>query len=86
MTLTVVDTTPPVITVLGSNKSQTIEVTKGSSFVVPTATVTDNSGASIKATTSGSVNTNKVGTYTITYLATDNAKNDTALILTVKVV
>ncbi len=86
MTLTVVDTTPPVITVLGSNKSQTIEVTKGSSFVVPTATVTDNSGASINATTSGSVNTNKVGTYTITYLATDNAKNDTALILTVKVV
>ncbi len=86
MTLTVVDTTPPVITVLGSNKSQTIQVTKGSNFVVPTATVTDNSGISIKATTSGSVNTAKPGTYTITYLATDNAKNDTALILTVKVV
>lgn len=86
MTLTVVDTTPPVITVLGSNKSQTIQIAKGSNFVVPTATVTDNSGASIKATTSGSVNTARTGTYTITYLATDNAKNDTALILTVKVV
>lgn len=86
MTLTVVDTISPVITVLGSNQSQTIEVTKGSTFVTPTATVTDNSGDSIQATTSGSVNTSKTGTYTITYLATDNSKNDTALILTVKVV
>lgn len=86
MTLTVVDTISPVITVLGSNQSQTIEVTKGSTFVTPTATVTDNSGDSIQTTTSGSVNTSKTGTYTITYLATDNSKNDTALILTVKVV
>lgn len=86
VTLTVVDTKPPVITVLGSNKSQTIQVKKGDNFVIPTATVTDNSGKTIKATTTGSVNTSKTGTYTITYLATDDAKNDTALILTVKVV
>lgn len=85
VTVTVVDTIPPVITVLGSNKSQTIEVTRNSNFVIPTATVTDNSGKTIKATVSGSVNTKKAGSYDITYLATDNSKNDTALILTVVV-
>ena len=56
------------------------------SYMTLQDTVTDNSGDSIQATTSGSVNTSKTGTYTITYLATDNSKNDTALILTVKVV
>lgn len=85
MTLTVVDTKPPVITVLGSTSSQTIQVAKGATFVVPTATVTDNSGQTIKAVVSGSVNTSKPGSYDITYMATDNSKNDTALILTVVV-
>ncbi|MBS7020637.1 MAG: DUF5011 domain-containing protein [Firmicutes bacterium] len=85
MTLTVVDTKPPVITVLGSTTSQTIQVAKGATFVVPTATVTDNSGQSIKATVSGSVNTSKPGSYDLTYMATDNSKNDTVLIVTVVV-
>ena len=60
-------TYPPVITVLGNNPYSII---KGSSYVDPGATAVDING-SVSVSTSGTVNTAIVGTYTITYSATD---------------
>ena len=66
------DTTAPVITLLGTNP-QTIY--KGATFTDPEATVTDNVDATRTITGNGSVDTTKVGNYTLTYAATDVAGN-----------
>ena len=85
MTLTVVDTTKPVISVMNYTESTTIEVNRNSNFQIPTATVTDNSGETIQAEVDGSVNTSKADTYELTYMATDSSGNTSVLILTVVV-
>jgi hypothetical protein len=68
-TVTVRDTTAPVVTINAG--TDTIEVF--SSFIDAGATWTDNYDGSgtIATATSGSVNTNVVGTYTLTYSYTD---------------
>ncbi len=66
------DTTPPVITIKGDNP---IEIIQGETYVDPGATATDNSDESIKVTTSGEVDIDNLGTYTITYTAIDSAGN-----------
>ncbi len=66
------DTTPPVITLKGSSS---ITITKGNSFNDPGATAVDDRDGKVNVTKSGSVNTNKVGTYIITYKAVDKAGN-----------
>ena len=78
----VVDTTPPSITVLGANPF-TVEV--GSTFSDPGVTVYDQDGSSTYTTT-GTVDTNVLGAYTLTYTAVDNSGNQATATRTVNVV
>jgi len=81
-TVAVVDTTAPVITIVGS-ASVTEEL--GDTYTDAGATATDSSGA-ITVTTTGTVDTETVGTYTLTYTASDASGNDaTAVTRTVVV-
>lgn len=70
-TVTVNDTTAPVITLNGS-ASMTVEC--HTSFTDPGATASDNCG-SVPVNVTGSVNANAPGTYTLTYNATDASGN-----------
>ncbi|NJD53620.1 MAG: PGF-pre-PGF domain-containing protein [Candidatus Methanoperedens sp.] len=81
-TVNVVDTKKPVITVLGPNPA-TVE--SGSSYTDAGATASDNVDGSIAVTKTGTVNTSKVGTYTITYTATDSSSNTATASRTVNV-
>ena len=76
------DTTPPTITILGDNPSN-VEV--GSTFSDPGVTVYDQDGSSTYTTT-GTVDTNVLGTYALTYTATDNSGNQGTATRTVNVV
>ena len=78
-TVKVVDTTAPVITVKGENP---VTVEKGSTYTESGATA--DGGETVTIT--GSVDTNTVGTYTVTYKATDAAGNTGTATRTVKVV
>ncbi len=71
-TVTVVDTTAPVITVNGANP-MTVEC--HTTFTDPGATATDACDTSVTVNVSGSVNTNVPGTYTLTYTASDDSGN-----------
>ena len=73
------DTVFPVITILGDNPA-TVEL--GSTYT--DAGATSNGGETVSS--SGSVDTNTVGTYTITYSATDTAGNTSTATRTVNVV
>jgi len=68
------DTIPPVITVLGSNP---VTVTQGSLYVDVGATAFDNVDGDITShiVTVNPVNTNVIGTYTVTYNVEDAAGN-----------
>jgi len=76
-TVEVVDTTPPVLTLKGSNPLQ-LEV--GSVFVDPGATAVDVGDGDLTAdiTVSGAVYANQVGTYTLTYRVQDRSGNQAA--------
>ncbi len=74
-TVNVVDTTPPVITVNGANPA-TVEC--HTSYTDAGATATDSCAGSISVTSSGTVNVNVPGTYTITYTANDGYNTATA--------
>ena len=76
------DTTPPTITILGVNPSN-VEV--GSTFSDPGVTVYDQDGSSTYTTT-GTVDTNVLGTYALTYTAIDNSGNQATATRTVNVV
>jgi endoglucanase Acf2 len=67
----VVDNTAPVITLNGAS---TINHEQGTTYVDPGATATDNVDGSVEVTTAGSVG-DQLGTYTITYTASDRAGN-----------
>ena len=71
-TVYVVDRTPPVITLNGESS---IEIEVFSSYTELNATASDEYDGNVSVITSGTVNTNVVGTYTITYTATDSAGN-----------
>ena len=77
------DLTAPVITLIGDNPI-TIEV--GGSFTDPGASATDDFDGNVTVTTSGSVDSNTVGTYTLTYTATDSSGNTATTTRTVNVV
>ena len=81
----IVDTTRPVISVLASSENQTVTTKVGERYIIPTAAVTDNSLEQIEAVVSGSVNTDVVGSNTITYKALDSSGNEATYILTVVV-
>jgi len=66
------DITPPVIIL---NGDAIIELKTGDIFTDPGATATDNKDESVTVTASGTVDTSKVGIYTLTYNASDTAGN-----------
>ena len=75
------DTTPPVITVTPGTDS----VVEGSTFTDAGATATDDRDGTVTVTVSGNVDTNKAGTYTLTYTAVDAAGNTATATRTVTV-
>ena len=77
------DTIPPVITVLGTNP---LSLTVGTAYTEAGATCADNKDPNCTVVTTGTVNTATVGTYTITYTATDAAGNVSSMTRTVNVV
>ena len=79
------DTTPPVITLIGSSS---VDVVVGTSYTEQGATATDNVDGDITANIviSGSVNNLVIGTYIITYSVTDSAGNNASINRTVNVV
>jgi len=78
-----VDSTAPVITITNGDS---ITVNQNSSYIDAGATAVDNVDGVINVTSSGSVNTTTLGTYTITYTATDSAGNTATKVRTVTVV
>lgn len=72
ITINDVDDTPPVITLVGSG---TITHLLNTSYTDSGATWTDNVDGTGSLTASGTVNTNVVGSYTLTYNRTDAAGN-----------
>lgn len=81
----VVDTTPPVITLVPSNLVYNVQV--NGTFTPPVATSTDNIDNAKILTPTGIVDTGTIGTYTLTYTDTDSAGNvATPVIVTVNVV
>jgi hypothetical protein len=73
-TVTINDTTKPVITLLGS---ATVTVDLNATYTDAGATATDNIDGTItsRIVKSGTVDTTKAGTYTLTYNVSDNAGN-----------
>ncbi len=78
-----VDNTAPVITITGSN---TIEIVKGQTYTDAGATATDDFDSIVSVITTGTVDTKTLGTYTITYTATDKTGNTATTIRTVTVI
>lgn len=86
--LIITDTTKPEITLntYGYNydeDAKTIRVQKNTNFTPPTPNFTDNSMLPLITSTQNNVDTNKTGTYEIIYKATDEAKNEQLLTITV---
>ena len=83
--VTVPDTVAPVITLTGG---ATMTLNRGNAYVEPGYKATDNVDGDIthKVTVSGSVDTDVVGTYKLTYTATDAAGNTGSATRTVNVV
>lgn len=71
-TVTVVDTTPPVITLLGSSD---LTVECGVPYNEPGASVTDTCENNLDFIVTGTVNTSAPGNYTLVYSASDSAGN-----------
>ena len=67
-----IDTTAPVITIIGDNP-MIIEL--GTTFSDPGATATDNYDSEVEVTSSGTVDANTVGSYSIEYTAIDSSGN-----------
>ena len=82
-TVNVVDTTAPVLTITGDNPA-TVEL--GDTYTDQGATAFDEFHGVTPVTSSGTVDTSTVGTYTITYSATDLDGNTATATRTVNVV
>lgn len=82
--VTVIDATAPVISL---NSHNPMIVARGTTFTDPGATARDGCAGEFAATASGNVDTNAIGSYTITYRASDPSGNQaTPVTRTVKVV
>jgi hypothetical protein len=83
-TVVVVDTTAPVLTLNGAS---TMTVECHTAFTDPGATAADSCDTSVPVNVAGSVNADAVGTYTLTYTASDDSGNaGTSVSRTVNVV
>jgi hypothetical protein len=85
-TITVKDTTPPAITILGSNP---LQIEKGDSYVEAGAEIQDNVEGSVTLNGSnitGTVDTDTVGAYTVNYSYTDTGGNTVTANRTVNIV
>ncbi|WP_407270178.1 immunoglobulin-like domain-containing protein [Radiobacillus sp. PE A8.2] len=84
-TVEVVDTTDPVIELTGENP---LTLRIGEEYEEPGAEVTDNSGEDLtnEINISGDVDTNAIGTYTVSYTVTDSSGNVGETTRTVKIV
>ena len=71
-TITVIDTTIPVINLIGDS---VMNILKGVTFVDPGTTVTDNRDTDLTAVRAGSVDVFTEGTYTLTYNVSDRLGN-----------
>jgi surface protein len=80
-TLNVVDITPPVITLNGSNA---ITIIQGRVYI-DSATANDDVDGSVAVTISGDLDTGTIGSYTQNYTATDAAGNQSTLTRTITV-
>lgn len=76
------DTEAPVITLIGD---AVITLTLGDTYNEQGANVVDNVDTDLTATISGNVDTSVIGSYTLTYTATDTANNQSTLTRTVNV-
>ena len=81
-TVTVEDQDAPVITLLGA---ATVTVKQGTEYVDAGATATDNNDGAVDVVVTGSVDASVVGTYVLTYTATDAAGNVATVTRTVSV-
>jgi endo-1,4-beta-xylanase len=81
-TVSVIDTTPPVVTIAGPNP---LSVECGSTFTDPGATAIDSCTGPLPVTVSGGVNAGAVGNYTLAYSATDPSGNIGSVARLVKV-
>ena len=77
------DTVPPVITLIGSGS---VDVVVGTAYTDAGATATDAIDGAIAVSSSGTVNTNIVGSYTITYSAVDSSGNTASVTRLVNVI
>lgn len=77
------DTTPPVLTL---NGEANLTLIQGTPYTELGATATDDKDENVTVTQTGTVDTNTVGTYTLTYTATDKAGNSSTVTRTVNVV
>lgn len=77
------DTTAPVLTLAGSSQ---LTITQNQSYIEQGASAVDNVNGVIDVTISGDVNTSNIGTYVVTYSATDAAGNTTTKTRTILVV
>ena len=78
------DTTPPVITLIGSPN---VSVTQGDSYVDEGVTASDNIDGDLTSSisVSGNVDTATIGNYSLTYSVTDSSGNNTSIIRNVEV-
>ncbi len=72
LTAAPLDTVPPIIKFIGSGS---VDVVVGTTYTDAGATATDAIDGAIAVTSSGTVNTNIIGSYTITYSAEDSSGN-----------
>lgn len=77
------DKTPPTITLKGQNK---IYLSINSTYQEPGYVVEDNCDKNIDVDVNGEVNTKKLGSYTITYSATDSSNNNATITRTIEVI
>jgi len=82
-TQAIVDNESPTLLLTGSDLI-TIEV--GTAFTDPGATATDNYDEDVTVITTGTVDVNTVGIYTLTYTATDSSNNTSSIIRIINVV
>ena len=71
-TITIQDTTAPVINLVGSNN---IDVEIDTTYILPNVTATDAVDGNVALTVSGTVDTSTLGTYTIAWNCSDSAGN-----------